>query len=72
MGAKLINNIECEIFQVLLDEARTSYAEDIVISLQSDSVEDISNNVTVLTEWITNWRPSRSGLDQGLIVKEMN
>ncbi|KAK1284502.1 hypothetical protein QJS10_CPB21g00343 [Acorus calamus] len=58
MGAKLMNNIECEIFQVLLEEARTSYAEDIVISLQSDSVEDISNNVTILTEWVTNWRPS--------------
>ncbi|KAK1267025.1 hypothetical protein QJS04_geneDACA000305 [Acorus gramineus] len=57
-GVKLTNNIECEIFQMLLEDARISYAEDIVVTLQSDSVEDISSNVSVLTEWITNWRSS--------------
>lgn len=57
MGAKLTNNIECEIFQVLLEEARESYASDIVMPLRSDNVEDISNNVTTLTEWINNWKP---------------
>lgn len=60
MGPKLINNIECEIFQVLLEEAKASYPEDIVIALQSDTVEDISRNVTKLTEWFNNWRPRRS------------
>lgn len=59
MGTKLTNNIECEIFQVLLEEAKSSYPEDIVVALQSDTVEDISRNVTVLTEWVSNWRPSR-------------
>lgn len=59
MGTKLTNNIECEIFQVLLEEAKSSYPEDIVVALQSDTVEDISRNVTVLTEWASNWRPSR-------------
>nr|BAK04723.1 predicted protein [Hordeum vulgare subsp. vulgare] len=59
MGAKLTNNIECEIFQVLLEEARESYKEDIVMLLRSDSVEDISKNVSTLTEWINNWRPSQ-------------
>lgn len=58
MGAKLTNNIECEIFQVLLEDARENYSEGIVMALKSDTVEDISNNVTRLTEWITNWRPS--------------
>jgi adenylate kinase len=57
MGAKLTNNIECEIFQVLLEEARESYALDIVMPLRSDNVEDISNNVSTLTAWINNWRP---------------
>lgn len=60
MGPKLTNNIECEIFQVLLEEAKASYAEDIVMALQSNSVEDISRNVATLTEWINNWRPARS------------
>uniref|UniRef100_A0A0A9HAQ4 Adenylate kinase isoenzyme, putative n=1 Tax=Arundo donax TaxID=35708 RepID=A0A0A9HAQ4_ARUDO len=59
MGAKLTNNIECEIFQVLLEEARESYKEDIVMPLRSDNVEDISRNVGTLTEWINNWRPAR-------------
>lgn len=61
MGSKLTNNIECEIFQVLLEEAKSSYAEEIVVALRSDSVEDISRNVTTLTDWVNNWRPvSRS------------
>lgn len=57
MGPKLMNNIECEIFQVLLEEARASYAEEIVVALQSDTVEDISRNVVKLTEWVNNWIP---------------
>ncbi|KAL0647144.1 hypothetical protein Bca4012_045435 [Brassica carinata] len=44
-GTKLTNNIECEIFQVLLEEARDSYQEEIVIALQSDTIGDISDNV---------------------------
>ena len=56
-GTKLANNIECEIFQVLLEEARDSYQEEIVIALQSDTIEDISDNVASLTEWITSWQP---------------
>uniref|UniRef100_A0A1D1YUL4 Adenylate kinase isoenzyme 6 n=1 Tax=Anthurium amnicola TaxID=1678845 RepID=A0A1D1YUL4_9ARAE len=60
MGPKLANNIECEIFQVLLEEAKTSYSEDIVMAMRSDSVNDISRNVSVLTEWVNNWIPGRS------------
>ncbi|OAY62765.1 Adenylate kinase isoenzyme [Ananas comosus] len=60
MGSKLTNNIECEIFQVLLEEARASYPEDIVVALRSDSVEDISRNVAALSEWANNWRPDMS------------
>ncbi|XP_020589187.1 adenylate kinase isoenzyme 6 homolog [Phalaenopsis equestris] len=58
MGVKLTNNIECEIFQVLLEEARSSYAEDIVIPLHSNCVEDMSSNVAMLTDWINNWGQS--------------
>ncbi|KAF5174861.1 Adenylate kinase isoenzyme 6-like protein [Thalictrum thalictroides] len=57
-GAKLSNNIECEIFQVLLEEAKGSYPEDMVIPLQSDSVEDISRNVGMLTDWVRSWQPA--------------
>ncbi|KAH7863072.1 hypothetical protein Vadar_012961 [Vaccinium darrowii] len=38
-GVKLTNNIQCEIFQVLLEEAKDSYPEDIVVALRSDTIE---------------------------------
>ncbi|XP_062082771.1 adenylate kinase isoenzyme 6 homolog [Humulus lupulus] len=52
---KLSNNIECEIFQVLLEEAKESYPENIVMALKSDNIDDITRNVTTLTEWIRTW-----------------
>lgn len=57
-GPKLSNNIECEIFQVLLEEAKESYREDVVLALRSDTTEDIERNVTELTEWMRQWHPS--------------
>lgn len=57
-GAKLSNNIECEIFQVLLEEAKESYPEDIVLALKSNTIEDITANVATLTDWVRNWQPS--------------
>ncbi|CAB4263794.1 unnamed protein product [Prunus armeniaca] len=56
--SKLSNNIECEIFQTLLEEAKESYAQDIVLPLKSDSIQDISTNLSTLTEWIRRWQPS--------------
>jgi len=53
--SKLSNNIECEIFQVLLEEAKESYSEEKVIALKSDNIEDISRNVATLTDWVRNW-----------------
>ncbi|XP_022758718.1 adenylate kinase isoenzyme 6 homolog [Durio zibethinus] len=58
-GSKLSNNIESEIFQVLLEEAKESYPEDIVIALKSDNIEDITRNVATITDWIRSW-PLRS------------
>ncbi|XP_039041369.1 adenylate kinase isoenzyme 6 homolog [Hibiscus syriacus] len=54
-GAKLSNNIECEIFQVLLEEAKESYPEDIVIALKSDNIKDITRNISTITDWIRSW-----------------
>lgn len=53
--SKLSNNIECEIFQVLLEEAKQSYPEDIVVAMKSDTIEDISRNVATLTDLVRNW-----------------
>ncbi|XP_052184408.1 adenylate kinase isoenzyme 6 homolog isoform X2 [Diospyros lotus] len=56
-GAKLTNNMECEIFQVLLEEAKNSYSEDIVVPLRSDTIDDMDRNVATLTDWARNWQP---------------
>jgi adenylate kinase len=56
-GPKLQNNMECEIFQVLLEEARESYPQDIVRALLSNTIEDMSNNVEILGNWIRAWTP---------------
>lgn len=50
---KISNNMECEIFQVLLEEAKESYPEGIVVALRSDSIDDITNNIATLTHWLT-------------------
>lgn len=53
MGQKLQSNMECEIFQVLLEEAEENYSHDIVMPLTSNTIEDMSNNVEVLKGWFT-------------------
>ncbi|XP_058743132.1 adenylate kinase isoenzyme 6 homolog isoform X1 [Vicia villosa] len=53
--SKLSNNVESEIFQVLLEEAKESYAEDKVIALKSNTIEDIDSNIATLTDWVRNW-----------------
>jgi adenylate kinase len=42
---KITENIECEILDVLKEEVETSYKEEIVIELPSNSVEDMQSNI---------------------------
>jgi len=51
-GKKLQENIECEIFQTILEEARDSYQADIVHELISNSPSDMEENLAKITEWI--------------------
>lgn len=53
---KVQENLDCEIMAVLLEEARGSYDEQIVIELQSNDVDDIEANVERIEEWIKSWR----------------
>lgn len=48
---KIKSNVECEIFQTILEEAMESYNNDIVIPIRGDSDEDFENNVQTITEW---------------------
>ena len=54
--AKLQENLDAEIMEVLLSEARESYDEHIVVELQSNNSEDLESNVERLEAWIANWR----------------
>ncbi|KZF23175.1 P-loop containing nucleoside triphosphate hydrolase protein [Xylona heveae TC161] len=54
--AKLDENMDAEIMQVLLDEARESYDEEIVVELRSDSADDIESNVERIESWLKQWR----------------
>lgn len=48
---KVQQNVQCEIFQVLLDEAREAYKPEIVHELRSDGPEDLEANLAALENW---------------------
>jgi adenylate kinase len=53
---KLEENMDCEIMQVLLDEAREAYDEQIVVEMRSESTADVDSNVERIEAWIKNWK----------------
>ncbi|KAM3719891.1 Adenylate kinase isoenzyme [Dirofilaria immitis] len=53
---KIQENIECEIFGSLLEEAEESYDEKIIYELQSETVEQMSDNVERICELVLRWK----------------
>jgi len=53
---KLQENMDCEIMEVLLQEAREAYDEEMVVELRSESTEEIDANVERIEQWIKNWK----------------
>lgn len=49
---KLKSNIECEIFETILNEAKDSYDPDIVHELNGNNDKDFKTNVTTIRQWI--------------------
>lgn len=60
---KRSENMECEIMQVILDEAREAYALEIVNEVQSNTLEDMEANVSRLEQWCKNWISDHGGDD---------
>lgn len=60
---KLQENMDSEIMEVLLEEAREAYATEIVIELQSDDAEDLESNVERVEQWIKHWQANRVPLE---------
>ncbi|XP_014256442.1 adenylate kinase isoenzyme 6 [Cimex lectularius] len=51
-GRKLNDNMECEIFQVLLEEARETFDPSIVHELQNNTLRDLEKNVSTIVSEI--------------------
>ncbi|KAM3967521.1 adenylate kinase isoenzyme 6 [Aphomia sociella] len=55
-GKKLEDNVQCEIFETLLEEAQSSYKPEIVNELQNDTQEQLETNINAIVEWIERWK----------------
>ncbi|RKU43446.1 factor activating pos9 [Coniochaeta pulveracea] len=53
---KMQENIDSEIMEVLLQEARESYDEEIVVELTSNDADEMDANVERIEAWLENWR----------------
>lgn len=53
---KLQENLDAEIMEVLLSEAREAYDAEMVVELWSDGVEDLEANVERIEDWVRSWR----------------
>ncbi|KKA25975.1 hypothetical protein TD95_002152 [Thielaviopsis punctulata] len=54
--AKLQENMDAELMDVLIGEAREAFDERIVVELQSADVGDVDENVERVVAWVENWR----------------
>jgi len=58
--AKREQNMQCEIMQVLLDEAKESYDVEIVQEMKSNSIADMEETVARVKTWSTQWIKDRT------------
>jgi len=56
---KIQENNESEIMQTVLEEARESYAAEIIVELESENVEQMEQNVARIVAWIDQWRSNQ-------------
>lgn len=54
--AKLQENLDSELMDVLIEEAREAYDEEIVIELQSDESGEVEENVERIEAWVEQWK----------------
>ncbi|XP_043482115.1 adenylate kinase isoenzyme 6 [Leptopilina heterotoma] len=60
-GKKLEDNIDCEIFQTILEEAKESYKEEIVYELTSNTPDQMESNINRICQWIQKWKIDNEG-----------
>lgn len=54
-GKKLEDNVDCEIFETILEEARASYKEHIVHELYSRTPDEMQDNISKICLWLQQW-----------------
>ncbi|KAJ3543428.1 hypothetical protein NMY22_g3145 [Coprinellus aureogranulatus] len=57
---KIQENNDAEIMEVVIEEARASYPNEIVVELRSESTEDLESNVGRIVEWINVWQKNQA------------
>ncbi|CAE6524370.1 unnamed protein product [Rhizoctonia solani] len=57
---KIQENNTSEIMQTVLDEAKSSYVEEIVVELKSEDTGDLEANVSRICTWVDNWMKDRA------------
>ena len=61
---KLQENLDSEIMEVLLQEAREGFpGEGMVVDLRSDEADDIEGNVHRIAEWVGKWKEDHGEQD---------
>lgn len=58
--SKVDENMDAEIFGLLLEEAKEAYDEEIVIELTSENSDEIESNCSRISAWVESWRKSHS------------
>ena len=58
---KLQENLDCEIMEVLVQEAREAYDEGMVVELRSEKADEIEGNVERIEKWIGQWKEEHGG-----------
>ncbi|KAI4247075.1 MAG: hypothetical protein L6R40_001740 [Gallowayella cf. fulva] len=53
---KLQENMDAEIMEVLLDEARNAFDPNMVIELQSNDSDDMKSNASRVEAWVGQWK----------------
>ncbi|KFY71079.1 hypothetical protein V499_08731 [Pseudogymnoascus sp. VKM F-103] len=61
---KLQENLDSEIMEVLLQEARDSYDEEIVVELTSNTSEEVDSNVARIEAWVAQWIKDNEGAEK--------
>uniref|UniRef100_A0A671PGL0 Adenylate kinase isoenzyme 6 n=1 Tax=Sinocyclocheilus anshuiensis TaxID=1608454 RepID=A0A671PGL0_9TELE len=54
-GKKLQDNVQCEIFQTIYEEAMEAYKDEIVHQLPSNTPEDLERNLEQIVQWSEQW-----------------